>query len=586
MTKFDSAKMEKLVAALVVVLYVAIQSFGATAPLFPADDANELFLVRTFGDGAWWRWLGPDAFGLFRPVKNLLFMLFDWMLPWGGVVSCRAVAIAVGVLSFFPVRTFCRRIVGPWTAIAVSAIWLLSPTLVSSVSWLSCLNIQVMAAFSALVLVFHDQNRPLCAALFLVAAQCSYESAVAAGPVVVAFDFFLRPERFRTRKAWGRYVFYAGLTVAYLVVRTLAGSAGGLHGSLAGASRLEVAFASAYFTFTHLSIWLWPFGRMAAFGSYVRGEVPFAGLCLCWLLVASMAAAALGLRRRRPLLAFGIAMFLIAFLPTSNILGFGNGPYGDYYLGFASIGLALAVVDATSWPAGSLGKHPVALFALLAPVSCWRMGAAVEAARWASLWRDGWSVCMAGVRTFPNSFSNRHLLAKLAIDANRYEEALAICAEIEAILPPGSDHLALVYMVRALAALNVDRDPDRAFDALDRMREVAREGSSEFYYHHYRGCVFDDLFNDVASAEREYVAALSCKERVDSVPTYDRLARLKAICGELNEAVGLWRRAIQLDPYNVAVILNLSTALRQSGDQKGADELKSRAMSLAGGMKQ
>ena len=578
-----SFKTEHLTVALVVALYVAIQSFAVTAPLFPADDLNELFKVRTFGGEAWWRWFGPDAFGLFRPVKNLLFMLFDWILPWGGVMPCRAVAIAVGALSFFPVRSLCRRVVAPWTALAVAAVWLLSPTLVSSVAWLSCLNIQVMVAFAALSVIFHDCDRPLLSALCLVVALGSYESAVAVGPVLVAFDVFNRPVRVKTRRAWGSYLLYAGLTLGYLAIRKAMGSVGGLHGSLAGVSRLDIIFASAYFVFTHLSVWLWPFGRMAVFGSYVRGEVPVYGLCLCWLLLATMTIASLALRRTRPTFAFGLALFLIAFLPTSNLLGFGNGPYGDYYLGLASLGLAFAVVDASCWLGQSLRRHALPAVVFLAAIASWRMAAGFEAARWASLWHDGWAVGKAGLRTFPNSFSNRHFLAKLASDAGRYDDALSICREIERIVPPDSEHRVLVHAIQAVAALNKDKMPDRAFSALDRMRSVARAGEAEFYYHHYRGCVFDDLLHDAASAEREYAAALSCEERVDSVPTYDRLARLKALRGDLDEAIRLWHRALRLDPASVPAMLNLSNALRESGNQKGADELRNRVLSLMGG---
>ncbi len=586
MTKFDSAKMEKPVVALVVVFYVAIQSFAVTAPFFSADDMNELFHVRTFVGDAWWRWFGPDAFELFRPVKNLMFLLFDWMLPWGGVMSCRMAAIAIGIASFVPVLCLCRLVATSGVALFLAAVWFLSPTLVSSAAWLSCVNIQIMVAFAAGAMILHDRGRYVCSAICLAVALLSYESAVAVGPVVVAFDFFLRPSRFHSRRGWWSYALYAGVTLIYLVIRGAVGSAGGVHGSFAGAGRLDIVFASAYFTCLHLLAWVWPFGRMALFGSYVPGDVSPMVLISCWLFLLAMAVFALLTRRRRPLAAFGLVFFIVAFLPTSNILGFGNGPYGDYYLGYASLGLAFFVVDMALWMMATTGVWRIAAIATIIMAILWRVAAGFEAMRWARLWSDAGLAAESGLGTFPKSFSNRQFLAKLACDAGHYEEALSICRELEEMLPAGSDQLAGVYITRAVAMLNWKNDAESVFSSLERMLSVSGGRFDRFYYHHYRGCAYDDLLGDALSAEKEYVAALELGENLDVAATYDRLARLKALRGDLAPAIALWRRAIQLDPYNVAAILNLSTALRESGDSAGADGLRIRAMSLIDGHEQ
>ena len=80
--------------------------------------------------------------------------------------------------------------------------------------------------------------------------------------------------------------------------------------------------------------------------------------------------------------------------------------------------------------------------------------------------------------------------------------------------------------------------------------------------HYGRGCVYEDLRNDLAMAEREYEIALEGDWGVELVPCADRLARLKAHREELEVAISLWERAAKLDPENSSIRWNLATARR------------------------
>jgi hypothetical protein len=127
--------------------------------------------------------------------------------------------------------------------------------------------------------------------------------------------------------------------------------------------------------------------------------------------------------------------------------------------------------------------------------------------------------------------------------------------------------MADMYIIRLLYALRVKRNSDAAFHEIENCQRVSTVGKRTALLHFYSGCVFEDLKNDNETAEREYELALSGKWTIDSIPCADRLARLKALRGELGGAIVLWEKAARLDPDNAAVRWNLSVARRQKQDE-------------------
>lgn len=135
--------------------YIAIGACSIHAPFFPLDDMDELGLVRVNGSLA--SLLGTDLYNFFRPVKNLLFAVYNWLYYQGGIVPVRIVPLVIGVISAYAVFKLCCRLLANrnWALVA-TAIWLLSPTLVSSTAWLSASNILLMTGLAAAALTFHD----------------------------------------------------------------------------------------------------------------------------------------------------------------------------------------------------------------------------------------------------------------------------------------------------------------------------------------------------------------------------------------------------------------------------------------------
>ncbi len=586
---FQPEKARKALVILVPFVYGAVALQSVTHKLFPADDPGELDFVRSFSV---LRLLtGYDVFGLFRPVKNALWLVFSALEPFG-VEWCHVFAIVVGILSFFPVRALCRRVSGnEWKALAAASIWLLSPTLVSCTAWLSCLNIQVMVAFAALAVVFHDKawdggsfrpSRTAAACVFLFLALVSYECAVAVAPILLAFDWILRPKRLRNRRAWRPHAFYWAIVFLFLVLRHFSGAVGKAGGRWIEATRGQLVVSSPWFAVQHVASWFWPFGRFSVGGSYAWGEVSPVILATCAVAGFAVLALAWAIRKRRPALSFSVLFAVLALAPVCNCLGFGNGPYGDYYLALASVGLAAGSVEIAWWLAEAKGRWRIPALSAVAAFALVRAAAVPEAARWAHLWTSNDLAYAEGARNFPDSLQNLCGSIFPLLSEERWEDVVSVGNRIEEKVGPDSPRMAGVYYSRYAHALAVTKDRKTATEMLDRFAAVTDpdETANQVLFH--KGRIFEVLDQDVETAESYYEKALDGHWDTGLVACADRLARLKALRGERDEAIGLWEKARAISPDNVSVLWNLSIAYRESGQPEKSTEVLEKVRILTG----
>ena len=569
------ATIQERLLFIVPLVYAIVMCFSLSNEWFPADDKQELIFVRNVSSN--WVLFGVDVFGLFRPIKNLLFSLFNHMIPLIGIIGCRIVGIAIGTLSFFPILALCRRIfTKDWKALATASIWLLSPTLVSSVAWPSAINIQFMVAFAALAIVFHDDawnaserwiSQIIFASAFLFLSLVSYECAISVLPILILFDWLLRPGRIKNPRIWFAHAFYAMIVVAYLLARGLFKASMHVSGSFAEVEKWQLIVSSPFFMGQHFLSWFWPFGRFTVFGSYKWGQTSWTVLVFCAVLFVSILAFAIAERKRLPILSFCILFALLSFAPVSNCLGIGNGPYGDYYLSLASIGLSAGCIELCDLFLRTKGTLRYFALAVVVAFATIRLLSVPEAARWASWWKSGEKAYAASIRHYPSYFYNKVAAAALLFDAGRQDEALALGDEVEKAVGENAQQMTSIHLFRALHAMQMERDADKALEEIEKSIRTAAPGRALANAHYYRGCVFEDLKGDDSTAEKEYEIALAGRWDVDSVPCADRLARLKAIRGERDTAIAIWEKAARLDPKNESVQWNLALARKMTGER-------------------
>lgn len=574
--------------------YAAIASCSIRAPFFPLDDMDEFCLVRA--SHSWTSLLGTDLYHFFRPVKNIMFVGYNWLYYHRGMVAVRIVPMLIGWLSAFAVFGLCRRLLASrrWALVA-TAIWLLSPTLVSSEAWLSASNILLMTGLAAAALTCHDlaceseESKTgkarikagawsVCAVLCLSLALFSYEGAVSVIALFFAMDWYLRPKRLQRLSTWQRYLAYGLVLVIYLILRHHAQSTQNVLGGFSGVSRFKAAVSSGYFTMLHAGIWFWPFNRMAVIGGYYWGQVSMVELAVCALVVMFALVFSILRRWRYPHVALGILWFLLAFAPMSNVLGFRNGPYCDSYIVLASVGVAITLTAILRglWPrlSGRSGMARSFAVAVVTLLLASRVAAAFEAATWSSSWNNPIIAYERTLRTFPLSFDAMSELAKLYVARKEYSKADELATKSIELAPDRSGS----YAVRAVVAEQEGRIPD-ALQWLELYRKFSHFDSWGLTF---EADIYADHLNQPRRAESLYRKAITHRpwSQDELRPAYE-LAYMLAQEGHQTEAISIWEELLTYSPSDTVVHWNLSLAYEQIGDPKRAAYHRSLAQSLA-----
>ena len=110
-----------------------------------------------------------------------------------------------------------------------------------------------------------------------------------------------------------------------------------------------------------------------------------------------------------------------------------------------------------------------------------------------------------------------------------------------------------------------EKNAAKALGLIDKCQKDCSSPSIVRLCRFYRGCVAEDLMNDLTFAQREYEAAMPAVMGVDDIRTADRLARLYAVKGDVQKAIDLWSLALRVSPGDFSIMWNLSIALREAG---------------------
>ncbi|OYV07546.1 MAG: hypothetical protein CFE26_00420 [Verrucomicrobiales bacterium VVV1] len=319
------------------------------------DDPISVAHAKSFT--SWKDIFGPDAFRLFRPVKNLQ----GWLMVKTGsnLPLWHSINIIAYALAACSVAELTRKLLGSarW-GIAAGALWAFSATGVSTAVWLSCLNISIAVMAATLAVGMHLENSVrdrgvrwnLAAAFCWLIALLCYETAVAVAPLIVVLDW-THGRRIFSKQSLLRYAAFGLAGVIWFTLRTSSGAI--LSGSAGEVSfppetpAWQIAVSAPYFLLTHLMMWVAPAGKIEFMSSYVWNEsIPSIVHPFCWIILAALILAAFALRKRSPVASFGLFWFLIASVPSGNFVPLRNTPFADYYVPFPSIGLALVLVAA------------------------------------------------------------------------------------------------------------------------------------------------------------------------------------------------------------------------------------------------
>ena len=367
-----------------------------------------------------------------------------------------------------------------WFALAVAAIWALHPVQTDSVSYVSGRRDILAGLFTMasvwLALVADRRGGlwwllPLWTTLF---AFMSKESAVVIPALFLAWKLREASVRDWLREHLAAAVSGAvGLTLSFLMVlyrgvflshsnRGFEWWGGSIETNFATVAALQVKYVQHVFVSAPLVGDYKPHSieLAASFGD----PRSILGAVLLGLLLVAFAST----WKRRPLVSFGIAWYLVSLTPVSHIFPH-HELYAEHYLYIPLFGAALAVVDAARW---GLERWAPARAAsggtALALVACVAMGALVFDRN-----RD-----FIDERTFyenvidhaPGNLRARSNLANIYFDAAEWERAVEYLEPLSPLWEPGSGD-ELNHEVRLVqAALELGR-ADLARATADKLAE-------------------------------------------------------------------------------------------------------------------
>lgn len=437
----------RIEALLLIILAVAVVSIswpGMTAPRL-LDDNDQLSHVAKFE--SWRDSIGPDVFGLFRPLKNLIFYnhqdvsLFHW----------HAFNLAGYLMASLAVYALFRRMLGsPSWAFVGAMLWATCPTQVSTAVWMSALNLSLAVVFSCGCIIAHDlaQARPgrnvgwaITSCLMLFLAQISYETAVAVPALCILVDL-LRKRPLFSRTSLARYGILGMLTLAYLAMRSHYGAANTVESLNYGYSpdikAWQLSVSAPWFLWKHFTMWMFPLGRLEFCSTYIWGKsASMAELAAAWCWLLALVAAAGWAWKRLPLVTIGILWFLAASFPPSNFIPIWSGPIEDYYLVFPGIGLAIILigiakplVDYLQQP-DSAARPRLKLFAvcLLLVLGAWRLFCIPLFWLQADLWNRPIDLYLRAEATRPYQFQLQAVTARELMLRGQIEEAKALAIQ-------------------------------------------------------------------------------------------------------------------------------------------------------------
>lgn len=302
-----------------------------------------------------------DQFGHLRPIKNLYFWCWArWpALSWG----LRALNLVVAVACSWLVRSSSLRLgLSQLAAASAAALWLLNPTTVTGVAWLSASNylFALLGALAYVLLVDRaaesgtvranaNTNASLVrtralgalAHVALLFAALSHELAILT-PLWLLF-WQLRKPGFTKRRAVS--VVIAALVVSVVPAALRISQTAPKLQYRSNLPALQLVASAAHNFEQNLRLWLWPHHSFGVLLSQTSA-LSLTMSVISWLAALLCAGLLWKLSRRDQLVALAVAWVLLFLLPLVNVVPIGNTPVAQHYLIIPSVGLAWLVARA------------------------------------------------------------------------------------------------------------------------------------------------------------------------------------------------------------------------------------------------
>ncbi|HEU4614770.1 MAG TPA: hypothetical protein VFS15_21910 [Kofleriaceae bacterium] len=404
---------------------------------------------REFGRSYWPKNAGGDGY---RPLTVIAYKV-EWAIGHGSPIAFHAANILLYAATSVLVYVVARRMLPLWAAWLVAALFAVHPVHVEAVANVVGQSelLVALAVLGATLLYLRDrQSGPLRVStavwiLVLYALGClSKEHAVVLPALLVAAEVTVIADRTATRDRVLRlrpfYLAMLAVALAFIAVRSrvladhsLGGFEPFLPFSALRISAVDRALTAVGVVPQWIRLLYWPARLSADYGppqiDIAQGPsiLQLPGL----LLLVGILAIGVVVRKRQPVVSFGIAIICITLLPSSNFILPAGIVLAERTLFLPSLG-AMLIVGATVMAMAErlrdtergIAWAPRARVA--AQVAC---GAALVAgtarsATRTTAWRDNETLFKQSVRDAPNSYRTHYVLGSWYLDTGRKGEGI------------------------------------------------------------------------------------------------------------------------------------------------------------------
>jgi len=278
-------------------------------------------------------WPPEVGVGLYRPVTILLYGV-QWAIGAGAPLVFHLASIGLYAVAAVLFLLVARRLLPPVAALAAAALWAVHPVHVEAVANIVGQSeiVAALALFGAILVyldgregdTFTPRKQAAVSVLYLLACLTK-EHGLILPALLLALEFTVLADRPRPAGLRRFYLLLAVLGLGFFAVRTAV--LGDLAGDLPPYWMTGISTGQRWLTMLAvvpqwIRLLLWPAHLQADYGPRELELATAFGpaQALGALLLISIAALALTLRRRQPVITLGVLIAGIALLPTSNLL--------------------------------------------------------------------------------------------------------------------------------------------------------------------------------------------------------------------------------------------------------------------------
>jgi tetratricopeptide (TPR) repeat protein len=552
-----------------------------------------------------WGFAGSHLSNYYRPLQLLVYSAEyaaygNRAWPWHLVNLCvNACAVAA---AYFLLLSLADWELAFWA----SLFFALHPMHVEAVVWIAALPDLICGLLLFLAMLAYHQARSrggglawwlyILSALAFLAAIFTKETALLFPLVLLSYEYFYRRRPLlRLWQAWPGFVPFAAALAIYFALRWRA--LGAFTPSSAPYLRLspmQLAFAVPVVLARYVGKLVLPLHFNFFYftpPTLALNRVSVAAALLVVLIVALPFL----LRAKQPLLAFGIAWFLLILAPALDINAVGENYFTERYLYIPSFGFAICAAWVWLWllRKSRAGPGRVAAWSALGVVLAFCV---VQIERRIPILHDDLRLYQTTVLASPNSArlqagmalayqqagnlpeSIEHYLAAVAIDpnyeaaqfnlgdslveSNRSAEAIEHLKIALALQP--DDVLTLRSLAKAYVAQRDWADAEQCY----RRAEQLDPENADYYQHFVENLVRAEKIEDEIPALRA-----QAERDPNSIAEWDQLGRAYATLLDWDNAIACFRHVLKLEPApgDPAVLAEVAIAEKQRSAALGTN---------------